>query len=474
MRVTNSMMTNSMLLNLTKNANITNNYYTQLATSKRFQQPSEDPISASRALRFRTNVSNTEQYQKNVSSANAWMDVTDTAFSNVTEILTDRVTYLINQGANDTLSLSDRQMIVEEIEDLVSQIADNEMNANYAGRYVFSGYKTDEPPILTSDDTDTYTIEQTFTIDDIWSRTVFQKPTMDISSGESGQSTITEVSELNLAYDNLDGAPTLTFTDKTTGVETTLTANSFSSSDPNAYSPAAGEVNYIEETGELIFGEDVLNQFMKSDLTVSYTKTGFVEGELNPKVYFDCVNETTGVSYELTDDPMMYNVGIGTDIQVNSNARDVYTDNMYSVLKTFTESINSMSVSTEDSLRAYYTAQGYTGDALEEKIEEQQTIELNNVKTASHDIFNSMISKLESFASTVSAEHTSLGTKMNRLDIIESRLGDDETNYTELLSENEDADYMEVVMKLNSAETTYQAAMQVGAKLMQMSLVNYL
>ncbi len=480
MRITNNMITNGMLLNLNRNSRTTNTYYTQLATTKRFQNPSEDPISASRALRFRTNVSNTEQYQKNVTSATAWMDVSDGALTNTTEMLKDRITYLLNQGSNDTLVLSDRQKIAEEIEDLLAQIATNEMNANYAGRYVFSGYKTDEPPILTDNVTDSYNINQTFNYGDIWSKKSFQKATAD------DESLVNDVNVINLAYKNVTNltSGSITFTDKNTGLPVTLTpaptvttvSTVFGDADYNAdaYNVPAGEIRYIENTGELVFGDDALASLMQYDMSVNYDKTGFTAGEPNPKIYFDCTNTTTGIKYDLTEDPMLYGVGIGTDVQVNSLARNVFTDNMYAVLNSFTTTIKSMSLSTEAALKAKFEAFGYTGDELNKKIEEQQKLELSNVKTVGHDAFNSMIGLLDGFVSTVSTEHTSLGTRMNRLDLIEARLGDDEVNYTKLLSDNEDTDYMEAIMRLNSAETTYQAAMQVGAKIMQMSLVNYM
>ncbi len=467
MRITNSMMTNTMLLNLNKNANITNKYYTQMATSKRFSNPSEDPISASRALRFRTNISNTEQYQKNVQSAASWMDVTDSSFANITELMTDRISYLLNQGASDTFVISDRQKIVGEIDEILAQIAENEINASYAGRYVFSGYKTDEPPILTGNVTDTYEINQTFSYGDVWSKTSYQK----VSPSDACE--IENVDVLNLPYTNLDNPPTITLADGTP-----LTVETYSLGTSGAYdmSTATADVRYIPETGELVLSDSAKQQLMTQDVNITYEKTGFVEGDLNPKIYFKCTNLSAvpPVDYDTSDDEIMYGVSIGTDIKVNALAQDVYTDKMYAVLKQFTSVINSMEVSTEASLKAKYEGLGYTGEELDAKINEQLEIEENNIKTACHDIFNSMLKKLEGFTSTVSSEHTSLGTRMNRVDVIEARLGDDTTNYTTLMSKNEDTDYALAIMKLNSAETTYQAAMQVGAKIMQMSLVNYL
>lgn len=473
MRITNTMMSNGMLLALNKNARTVNNYYMQLSTAKKFQQPSEDPISASRALRYRTNVSDTVQFKKNVASASAWMDVTDTAFSNTNELMKERIPYLLNQGANDTYSLEDRKKIVSELDDLIKQIAQNEMNANNAGRYVFSGYKTDEPPILTQATTDKYQITQVFSFEDNWARASYQKADVETAS------TTYQINELNLAYKNLDSITALKFADSTLTPPTFVTA-SITSTDPdfNAdvydMSAAPDEIRYIKETGELVMGDNVLKNLMESDLSITYEKTGFEKGEPNPKVYFECTNLTTGIGYELTDDPMLYGVSIGTDIQVNSLARNVLTDNMYAVLTTFTSTIKSITLSTDATLKAKYEKEGYSGDALQEKIDEQKTLERKNAAYISHDMFNGMLGMLDMYVSNVSTEHTSLGTRMNRVDLIDSRLGDDEYNFTKLLSDNEDTDFMEAIMKINTAETTYQSAMKIGSKMMQLSLVDFM
>lgn len=475
MRITNTMMSNNMLLALNKNARAVDKYYMKLATGKNFQQPSEDPISASRALRFRTNVSDTVQYQKNTSSATAWMEVTDTAFSNVNEMLRERVTYLLNQGSNDTYSLEDRKKIAGEIASLVNQMGENEMNANNAGRYVFSGYKTDEPPILTKSTTERYNITQTFSFEDNWNKASFQKPDV-----ESVSSTYI-INELNLAYANLDAAPTVTYVDATgTTVTVPVVTKSLTVGDADydadAYnmSADASSIHYIKETGELVMGEDVVGMLMENDFTVNYDKTGFTKGEPNPKVYFDSYNYDTKTTYTLTDDPMLYGVSIGTDIQVNSLARNVFTDNMYAVLTRFTSSITEMNISTDATLKAKYEKMGYSGAELDKVIEEQKLEEQKNAAYVSHNLFNGMLGMLDMFVGTVSTEHTALGTKMNRADLIDNRLGDDEYNFTKLMSDNEDADYMDVIMRLNSSETTYQAAMQVGAKVMQLTLINFL
>ncbi|HBY20366.1 MAG TPA: hypothetical protein DEG71_05055 [Clostridiales bacterium] len=63
---------------------------------------------------------------------------------------------------------------------------------------------------------------------------------------------------------------------------------------------------------------------------------------------------------------------------------------------------------------------------------------------------------------------------MNRLDLIKARLENDEINYTQLKSDNEDADMAETITKLTTQQTIYEASLSAGAKIIQMSLVDFM
>lgn len=151
MRITNSMMTNSMITNINTNMNTLNNRYTQMSTGKKIQKPSEDPIISSRALKFRSIVSSTAQYTENTKQANSWMETTEAVYKNVNSILT-KMDELSIQGATDSYSLDERKKILNEFNSLTEQL-EGELNSTYMGRYIFSGYKTDQAPIIKDDTT---------------------------------------------------------------------------------------------------------------------------------------------------------------------------------------------------------------------------------------------------------------------------------------------------------------------------------
>ncbi len=142
MRITNNMLINNMLNNLNNNLNRMNKYQNQLATGKKISLPSDDPIVASRALKLRTDVAEIQQYKRNVDDANSWMDITETTLGQMGDVM-HRVRELAVQAGNETNTPEDLDKIKQEMEQLKVQMV-HLANTTYAGRYIFSGFKTDK------------------------------------------------------------------------------------------------------------------------------------------------------------------------------------------------------------------------------------------------------------------------------------------------------------------------------------------
>lgn len=142
MRITNNMLVSNMLTALGNNESRMMKYQNQLNTGKKIQLPSDDPIVAARALKLRTDVSKIEQYQKNLGDAKSWVDATDTALAQIGDIL-KRAKELATQAANGTNSPTETGNIGEEMKQLKIQLV-HIANTTYSGRYMFSGFKTDQ------------------------------------------------------------------------------------------------------------------------------------------------------------------------------------------------------------------------------------------------------------------------------------------------------------------------------------------
>nr|WP_315055772.1 flagellar hook-associated protein FlgL [uncultured Lysinibacillus sp.] len=72
---------------------------------------------------------------------------------------------------------------------------------------------------------------------------------------------------------------------------------------------------------------------------------------------------------------------------------------------------------------------------------------------------------------TVRAE---VGARQNRVEMMENRLGIQEINVTKQLSANEDTDYAKTITDMVTQESIHQAALSVGAKIIQQTLVDFI
>ena len=142
MRITNNMLINNMTYNLNNGLQRMEKLQYQTATGKKFRVPSDDPISASKSLKFNTDMSKINQYQRNAEDAKSWMKETEGALKEINAVL-HRANELTVQAANGTNAPDDLQKIKEEIKELKGHLIQIG-NTTYAGRSVFTGYKTDK------------------------------------------------------------------------------------------------------------------------------------------------------------------------------------------------------------------------------------------------------------------------------------------------------------------------------------------
>ena len=118
MRITNKIMQNNSLSNINTNKISQDKLNTMMSTQKKITRPSDDPVIAIRSLRLRSSVSQINQYyEKNAPDAESWLEVTEDAIINVTEVLTDMIKQ-VTKGATEQLKTGDREVIVEQLKAL--------------------------------------------------------------------------------------------------------------------------------------------------------------------------------------------------------------------------------------------------------------------------------------------------------------------------------------------------------------------
>lgn len=307
MRITNNMLVNNMVNYIGTNLGRMDRYQNQMATGKKIRVPSDDPIVAARALKLRTDVSEIDQYIRNVQDAVSWLSITESTMSNMTDIL-QRTRELAVYGANGSSTGDDTSKMAEEVDQLRLQTI-HLGNATYAGRYIFSGFKTD-----------------TAFIDE-----------------ESGNFNIPVDTTENIKY----------------------------------------EIGIGDEINVNVTGGDIFN-------------------------------------------------GGAT-----ANIPDVDGDNKGRLIKVF-----------DDFLIA--------------------------LKTGDKKVIGESIGSLDVEIKNLLRVRADAGARMNRLELTENRLQSDLVNFTQLMSENEDIDMAETIMRLKNEENVYKASLSGGARVIMPTLLDFL
>ncbi len=169
MRITNKMMTNNSQVNINTNKALLDKLNTEVSTQKKITRPSDDPVVAIRALRLRSNLNEISQYyKKNIPDADSWLKVTETALEETESVIEDMYEYC-TQGSNGDLTAEDRLKVLENLKELRNQVY-SAGNADYAGRTVFTGYRTGESLTYTKDTTQRFSITEGFNADDVTSK----------------------------------------------------------------------------------------------------------------------------------------------------------------------------------------------------------------------------------------------------------------------------------------------------------------
>ncbi|MBU7594564.1 flagellar hook-associated protein FlgL [Metabacillus halosaccharovorans] len=295
MRVTQSMLASNSLKNLSKSYANMGKYQDQLATGKKISRPSDDPVVAIKGMFYRTNLTEVEQYKRNLTEAYTWMENSEAGIEQATQVV-QRIRELVVQAKNDTNSPDDLKAIGVEISQLKEDLV-GVANTQVAGRYIFNGTQTKNPPIIK------------------------------------------------------------------------------------------------DEEGNLDFSKMVTNS---------------------------------------------YNVEVskGVQLKVNTNGSNVFGEDLFRNL----EQIEASLLDGEGSFE--------NGDGA--------------------------LQELDGHINSILAERSELGARYNRLELVDSRLGDQEVIANRILSDNEDADIEKVITDLTIQESIHRASLAVGSRIIQPTLIDFL
>ena len=514
MRVTNNMMLRNTTSNINNNKYSVNSLNNQMSSQKKISRPSEDPVVAIRALRLRSNLSEINQYyEKTIPDAEAWLDVTETALKNMKTILSDIRTQC-TYGASDQLKAEDRNTILTQLESLRKQIY-SEGNSDYAGRTVFTGYRTNCKLTFMEDESNTeYNIQQKFSYEDIGEHRYYggqvelktaEEMSQKVTTSDTKQYTYDRI---RLAYGNTGtltdadgnsieagGNPTITAvnadgTDRVINVKVYDTEEAWKADIKNSQ-PADNGAVYIKSTGELVLGDTVSEELKKNKatITVNYDKKGFNSGEVRPEYYFNCTDITDAknkITYEKYDangneiyQDIDYIIAVNQTLTVNTNASDVFNAD---IGRDVDEMINAVKAAIDandkvDKIKDMMNQAAYSGVSAQENLQtwlEAAQKEADYANDNLQKLYDSYIGNFDEYLSDVNLAITTVGSKGDRLELTETRMSNQQLTVKTLKSNNEDRELSDIIIDYTAAYTAYQASLQAAGMLNQTTLLNYI
>ncbi|MFJ8064192.1 flagellar hook-associated protein FlgL [Psychrobacillus sp. NPDC096426] len=105
---------------------------------------------------------------------------------------------------------------------------------------------------------------------------------------------------------------------------------------------------------------------------------------------------------------------------------------------------------------------------------------MNSIETAlgstttTGDIIGGFLTTISDNQNVVLGSRADIGARQNRVEMMENRLGAQEVIVTKQLSNNEDIDFEKAITELITQESIHSAALSVGARIIQPSLVDFL
>ena len=222
---------------------------------------------------------------------------------------------------------------------------------------------------------------------------------------------------------------------------------------------------------------------------VVYNKTEFQTGDVRPEHYFDCTatpfdadgnlteDESKIINYKKEDQDIEYEVSFNQRLQINTQAKDALTQDLGRELDGILTSIEDVNL-VESKIKEVDKVIGNPTDendlASLKQLKEAMNTELTLKKKVMQERFSKSINSIRDYQDVVNKAIADLGSRDARLDLTEERLSGQTDDFTDLMSNNENADLAETIINFNAQNVIYNASLQAGAKVVQNSLLDFL
>ena len=144
MRISENMMTNSILKSINASKSRMNNIQKQLSSGKKIFESSDDPFAFAKSARFKSIMEKNDQYLRSINMSLGFVESTQMHLEDINNILQD-AKEKATQAADESLNEENRLAVAKEISGLLIQLK-SVANGNFDGDYLFNGNNVNEAP----------------------------------------------------------------------------------------------------------------------------------------------------------------------------------------------------------------------------------------------------------------------------------------------------------------------------------------
>jgi flagellar hook-associated protein 3 FlgL len=413
MRVTDLTKQNAVLRNVANNSARVQELQETMASGKRINKLSDDPIGATQIQDYRTKLSFIDRVKQNIRNNFTWLDRTDAELDHVGQLLARTKSLMLAQS-NDSSDSATRRVTAEEIKDIIDNLV-NAGNAKAAKVYLFAGSKTFSQPLLANGslqdagiDVNDLPIDQRFLLDPEQFAA-----TMDGWSQNPYVVKITKEGAMGRAH----------YVVSDDGGKTWSRANTL-----------LPQIELFNDQGRP--SEKVMMRF-----------SGQVLDQLGDPVVFPQGLEfhfapNPPIAYQGNDDKRMVTTGEGVLLPLNITAQELF----------FADPNKESSVDIFDMMFSLKRALEDNDSTVLEK-------RLNDVDRA----FDQVLQK-----------RADIGSVRKEMEDQMNKIQDREFNSTKQMSDLEDLDFPSAVVQMNLADVRNKATLDTSGRLIQPSLLNFL
>lgn len=421
-RISSGFISKTVLNNIQANMNELYKIQSKLSSGKKFEKASENQIDSNRIMKLRDIISKNDQYKKNIEMMEPIAKMSSSMMSDINKKLNSAST-IASQYFNPT---SDKATLASQLDAIIKSVMQSG-NASYDGKYLYSGYNFQEKPFVMEGDRVRYTGSN-----DHVSAAFSDEESLEISIPGD---------ELFIAHSITGKIEYGTKNTKISGLtfnQFKLTVDGKQPIKVTVGKPLDGitDQGAIKEILDNITVQDVVDAINTSGAEVraylQESNNGF-----KVKITSNYIGESGKIAFE-----------------------DLATDNKGILDKMgFVDNDNKI-VGTQSDY---------------EKCVLDILIRLKNAVSAGDNAKVSTYSnRLKDGTSDLLSRSGRLGIIIQQMESLKKFIADNTVLLKNVISELQDVDYAETMMEFNEIQNTYQAAMQVGARIMKSSLINFM